>query len=711
MAIIGTLRSKMGTWVVVFVFVAITAFILGDLFSGNSSILSWGRNSVGEIGGKEISNDEYQAAIQEQETNYRLNFGREPGEREMLGIRQQAWDLLVARYAIFPEFKKVGVTVTQDEVVDMIVGKNIDQNVKNAFTNQQTGEFDRARVSAYLNELKNPPSADNPQAQAMWQEQRVRWDLFEKNLVPSRERIKYENLLLKTNYVTTAEAEREYHMNTDVAEVKYVYVPYYAISDSAATVSDNDLTAYYNKNKERYKTEATRDIKYVAIQVTASAADSAAVKEDLARDVAEFKTTTEDSVYAASRSEGENSYGKYNIGSLPAFINKEDLVKGNVIGPFLDGDIYKVVKVSDVTTDTVYSARARHILIKWTDTSDAAKAAAKEQARNILKDIKGGADFAAQAAQFGTDGTKTRGGDLGWFSAGAMVKPFENAVFAATKTGVLNDVVETDFGYHIIDVTNTKTNAAYELAIIERQIAPSDATINEAYRKAETFANDLSGVSDFEARAKEQGFTVLEARNISAGDRRIGTIGEARQIVQWLFREGKEGKVSQFDLQDQNVVVVMTGEISKGYKPLDMVKDDITPAVRNEVKGKQIVEKLNGLKGSLEEIASAFGSDANVYSSSDLKLSSSAMPTVGFDPQAVGLAFSLENGKRSKPFAGENGVVLIEMQNKTIAPNIEDFSPYRTQIEQNIQGRAGFSIGEALKEQADIVDKRYKFNY
>ncbi len=500
-------------------------------------------------------------------------------------------------------------------------------------------------------------------------------------------------------------------MATDVAEVKYVYVPYYAIKDSAAVVTDSDLSAYYNKNKERYKTEATRDIKYVAIQVTASAADSAAVKEDLARDVAEFKNTTEDSVYAASRSEGENSYGKYNIGSLPAFINKEDLVKGNVIGPFLDGDIYKVVKVSDLTTDTVYSARARHILIKWTDTSDAAKAAAKEQARNILKDIKGGADFAVQAAQFGTDGTKTRGGDLGWFSAGAMVKPFENAVFSATKTGLLNDVVETDFGYHIIDVTNTKTNAAYELAIIERQIAPSDATINEAYRKAETFANDLSGVSDFEARAKEQGLTVLEARNISAGDRRIGTIGEARQIVQWLFREGKEGKVSQFDLQDQNVVVVMTGEISKGYKPLEMVKDDITPAVRNEVKGKQIVEKLNSLKGSLEEIASAFGSDANVYSSSDLKLSSSAMPTVGFDPSAVGLAFSLENGKRSKPFAGENGVVLIEMQNKTIAPNIEDLSLYRSQIEQNVQGRAGFSIGEALKEQADIVDKRYKFNY
>lgn len=710
MAIIGTLRSKMGTWVVVFVFVAITAFILGDLFSGNSSILSWGRNSVGEIGGKEISYDEYQAVIREQENNYILNFGREPGEREMTGIRQQAWDLLVARHAVFPEFEKVGVNVTIEEEEDMIMGKNVDENVKMAFTNQQTGEFDRNRVVAYLRDLRNPPPGDNPQAQAMWQEQKVRWETFQKNLKPSRERIKYENLLIKSNYITAAEAEREYHAQTDVAEVKYVYVPYYAISDSAAQVTDSDLSAYYNKNKERYKTEATRDIKYVAIAVTASAADSAAVKEDLAADVTEFQRTTEDSVYAASKSEGQTPYGKYNIGSLPALINKADLTAGNVIGPFLDGEIYKVVKVSKITTDTVYSARARHILIKWTDTSAPAKETAKEQARAILKDIKGGADFAAKAMEFGTDGTKTRGGDLGWFSAGAMVKPFENAVFAASKTGVLNDVVETDFGYHIIDVTNTKTNEAYELAIIERQIAPSDATINEAYRKAETFAADLSGVEDFEARAKEQGLTVLEAKNISAGDRRIGTIGEARQIVQWLFRDAKEGKVSQFDLQDQNVVAVMTDEVSKGYKPLDAVKADITPAVRNEVKGKLISEKLNGLKGTLEEIATGFGSDANVYSSSDLKLSSNAMPTVGFDPQAVGLAFSLENGKRSKPFAGENGVVVIEMQNKTIAPNITDFSIYKTQLEQGSQNRISFNIGEALKDKAEIVDKRYKFN-
>ena len=202
-----------------------------------------------------------------------------------------------------------------------------------------------------------------------------------------------------------------------------------------------------------------------------------------------------------------------------------------------------------------------------------------------------------------------------------------------------------------------------------------------------------------------------EAKSISAGDRRIGTLGEARQIVMWLFRDASTGKISQvYDLQDQNVVAIMTGEVKKGYKPLSQVKEEITPAVRNEVKSKTIIEKLNGLKGTtLEEVASGFGSDANVYTSSDLRLSSNSLPTVGFDPQAVGTAFSLENGKRSKPVAGDNGVVIVELQSKTIAPAIADYSNYKTQLEQNSQNRSSFSIAEAIKEKSEIEDKRYKF--
>ena len=701
MALIGTLRNKMGTWVVVFVFVAISAFILGDIFSGNSSILNWGRNSVGEIAGRDISYDEFQSVIREREANYFLQLGREPGEREMPAVRQQAWDLLIARHAIESEFAKVGIEVTDDELVDMISGTNIDPSIKQAFTNPETGEFDRSRLGTYINSLKTMPANSDA---------RVRWELFQRDLKPGRERIKYENLLIKSNYITNAEAEREYHVQTDVAEIKYLYVPFYAVGDSAVNVTDNDLKAYYNKNIERYKTEESRDIKYVSIPVEPSSEDTLAVREDLARYAAEFRTTQDDSTYAAANSEGQNPYSKYTPATLPSFINRDSLIQGKVIGPFLDANTYKVAKISKIFNDTVYSARAKHILIKWADPSEASKKEARDKAQNILKDIRGGADFSAKAREFGTDGTASRGGDLDWFTSGQMVKPFETAVFSVNKPGLLNNLVETEYGYHIIEVTNPKTNTAYNIAVIERAIMPSDATLNEAFRKAEAFASDLSDLEDFVARAKEQGLVVLEGRNILAGDRRIGTIGEARQVVQWLFRDASEGKISQvFDLQDQNVVAIMTGEVKKGYKPLASARDEIMPAVRNELKGKVIIEKLNGLKGSLDEIKTAYGQDANVYSSSDVKLSSNSLPTVGFDPVAVGLSFSLENAQRSNPHAGENGVVIIELTNKTIAPSITDYSVYKTQLDQGNINRSSVGVAEAIKEHADIVDERYKF--
>jgi peptidyl-prolyl cis-trans isomerase D len=709
MALIGTLRNKMGTWVVIFVFVAIVAFILNDLL-GNNSVL-FNNNAVGEIAGSSISLEEYQQAVQEREANYMLNFGRKPGDRELTTLRQQAWELLILRHAIRKQFDKVGVKVTTDEIEDMIWGKNVDENIKQTplFTNPSTGAFEKARVVRYLNEFNSPPPAD-PQSQAMWQEQRARWEIFQRDLAPGRERVKYENLLIKTDYVTTAEAEQEYHNQTDVAEVKFVYVPYYAVSDSAVEVSDGDLKAYYDKHKERFKTEETRDIKFVTFPVIPSADDTLAIIDEMKRVATELAQTEDDSAFAVSNTDGQAAYQKYNIGTLPAFVNKDNLKKGTVLGPFLDGGAYKVVKVSAISTDTVASARASHILIKPADNTEASKKAAKEKARSILKEIKNGADFAAKAREHGTDGTATRGGDLGWFPSGQMVKPFENAVFGATKPGLLNDVVETDFGYHIINVTNTKDKAAYYLAIVERQITPSDATTNEAFRKAETFASDLSGVDEFIKRAQEANLNVQETKNITAGERRVGTLGDARQVVQWLFRDASVGKVSDvLDQKDEYVIAVMTAETSKGYRPLDVVKEEIRPEVIKQVKAKTIIEKLKDQKGTLEEIANAYGNDAAVYSSSDLKMSSSSLPTAGADPTAVGVAFSLENGKRSKPFAGESGVLIMELQNKTIAPTIADYSAYKLPIQQNAQNRSSFNIAEAIKENADIVDKRYKF--
>lgn len=709
MALIGTLRNKMTKWVVGFVAVAIGAFVLNDLFGNGPTAVFGNENTVGEIAGSSISLKEYQDAIQMRENNYIMNFGRQPGDREKPLLQQQAWEYLIAQKAIKPEFERLGVRVTSDEIWDMIQGKNVDEGVKNSFLDS-AGNFDRAQLMQYIQQAEEIPT--DPNLLAMWQQGNYRWTTFKNDLELGRERIKYENLLIKTNYVTKAEAERDYHSQNDVAEVKYVYVPFFAISDSAITVSDADLRAYYNRTKSKYKAEQMRSLNYVAFPIVASAEDSLQLREDLKTLAEGFKTTPDDSLYASTNTEGNEPFTKYNVSNLPPTLadQKDNLVVGTVFGPILEGDSYKVIKIVKIGRDTVGTAKASHILIRWDDESDAAKKTAKEKARKILAEIKAGASFAAKAREHGTDGTASQGGDLGWFSSGGMVKPFEDAVFGAKKTGVLSDVVETQFGYHLIDVTGVVDYTSYSVATIEFSITPSEETQNAAFLKAQNYAADLSGVKEFDERAKAQNLVVNQANNIRTNDRRLNDLGDARQIITWLFRDGKVGKVSEVqELPSDYIVAVMTSETNEGVRSFEAVKDEITPAVRNELKGKKIIETLKTKTGTLEELASAFGADATVASSSDLKFNSNTLPSVGLDPVAVGKIFALENGKRSEPFVGENGVLVAELQNKTVAPALGDYSMFKTQLKQSLDGRSSMGIAEAIKTAAGIEDKRYKF--
>lgn len=695
----------MTKWVVGLVAVAMAAFILGSDFLGNGAQSFLGLdNSVGEIAGNSVSIEEYQAAIQETENNYAMSLNRRPTDAELPTIRQQAWDLLIARKAINPEFEKVGVIVTGDEEWDMIQGKNVDEGIRNAFRDS-LGRFDRARLMQQLQVFKNFP-AGSPQ--------RAQWDIYRANLSPARARLKYEALLLKSNYITQAEAERNYHESSDVAEVKYLYVPFFAVSDSSVTVTDADITAYYNKNKDKYRSQVTRSLSYVVFPETATAADSAAIRKGLEDLAQSFRQAENDSLFAVTNNTNPNAGGwnEYNASNLPTGLQAtlSTLKPGEVVGPFLEGDTYKLVKLVRTTTDTASFSRASHILFRASDNTDKAKAEAKDKARKVLADIKAGADFAAKASEFGSDGTSTSGGDLGWFGKGAMVKPFEKAVFGAAKEGLLNDVVETDFGYHIIKVTGLRNNTKYVVASIEEPVTPSDETRNDVYRKADEFANNLSGTEAFKEKAQKQGLQITEANNLAPAERRMGNLGDARSLISWAYREGSIGKVSETQqIGDQWVVAVLTAESEEGYRSLDKeLKETITPLAKKQLIGKIIADKLKNSKDDLQKLASQFGADAIVQTNSDLRLNSNSMISVGLDPVAVGKAFSVEAGKRSAPIIVENGVLVVEGIRKSVAPDVADLSSYKNQLLQLLNSRSSFTIGEALKNAAKIEDKRYR---
>lgn len=691
----------MGKVVVGLISFAILSFVLTDLLTQNSIFFGDNDSSVGEIAGEKVDVKEYQDIVNRLTENYRNNFGRGPGTTELNSLREQAWQLLIVEKAYEKEYQEVGLTVSSDELVDMVQGKNISPDIQQIFTNPQTGQFDRDRLIQTLSQMNQTPQG------------RAQWNTFEQSLIPARKRIKFDNLMVKTNAVSVEEGKREYQDQTAVAEVKYVYVPTYAVSDSLVKVSDSELNAYLSEHSDAYKVDWSKSIKYVSFSIAASPEDSLYIRDELRDIIEEFREEESDSIYARANSDADNYYMTYNLSDLPDIL-KSNLVilkPGDVIGPYLDNNTYALYKISSIIDDTVAYARASHILIKWDEETDESKAIARAEANSILRELRAGGDFAELAKDNSKDGgSAINGGDLGWFDNNTMVEEFNDAVFNANSTGLIPRLIETQFGYHIITVTEKPTYTKYKIASIARLIDASDATRDKAFREADLFAGTSGNESEFLANAKKDNYVALEADDINQNDANIIRVGYARQVVSWLFNQGEVGMVSPvYELDNTYLVALVTNEIEEGTANLESVKPEVTFKVKEEKKSDIIVEKLKTLSGSLEEIASAYGDDANVYSSSDLLMSSFSLPTVGKAPEAVGSIFGLNSGERTKPIRTENGVVIVEVLNVTPAPEIADYSAYILSIQQSRSNRDPFYLTELIKEKAEIVDKRYKF--
>jgi len=702
MALINTLRNKMGKIVVFTISASILAFIAGDLLGPNSTLLGGNAIDVGEIAGQTVSLQEYQYKIDVMSADYRSNYGQSPNSDAMFNIRQQAWDALINEKAFYSYFDELGIEVTEDEIWDMTQGKNVDPTIKSSFVDQNTGEFDRERVIQFLKELSNQP----PQAQQAWFS-------FERNLAPNRRMNKFQNLFLKTNYASTSEGEREYFNSSTSADVRYVYVPFTSIADSTIEVTDGMLREYLSKNESRYIQDEYRSISYVVFDVTPSMDDTLDVIQELESMEGDFTRSQNDSIFARANTDGTSPFLSYSPDLLPDPLQRTigELSPGDVVGPELFNGRYVIYKLSAIEENDKFTAKARHILIKWDDETNAAKAEAERRANEIIKDIRGGEDFAEMARIHSADGSASSGGDLGWFPEGRMVAPFQKAVFDASETGLITRPIESDFGYHIIDVTGLKTNASYKIASVERDVTPSDETRDNVFREASMFTAENSNLEEFQASAARNGLTISTAEKIGKNDRRINTITNARGIVTWIYNTADVGDISDdvFELDDQYVVVVVTGSQSEGSAKISTVKDEITKKVRDKEKANAIISKLQSQTGTLDEVAATYGKQATVYTMPNLKLSGNALTGVGLAPEAVGRIFAMDVNETSEPFAVDNGVVLIEVQSLTRPDGLEDYETYQGQVAQRRSARITYSVSQAMREFADIEDERYRF--
>ncbi|MFC5410025.1 peptidylprolyl isomerase [Larkinella bovis] len=701
MALINKIREKSGLAVGI-IAVSLILFIVGGDLLGSQSLFSGQDQNVGEIAGQKISYQEFNAKVDEARAGYEQQTGRPASEQDQVQLRDQAWNQFILDIAYQKEYDALGLAVTKEELVDMVQGNYISPAIRQTFTDPKTGVFDKNAVINYLKSLKTLPP-----------EQQMAWANFEKNLSADRMRTKYENLLRLSSFVTTAEAQKEYQAQNSRADAKFLLVPYYSVADTTVKVTDSQLQEYLDKHKDEYKSINSRTIQYVTFPVAPSKEDSTALYEQIKTLARGLAAAPNDSSYARMNSDVQAPL-YMTLGEMPEQLKATvgTFAPGGVYGPYKEGNTYFIYKYSGQKKDTSYTVRASHILIRSAG-GDSAKAAARARAEGILKQIQGGASFEVMAQTNSADGSSQQGGDLGYFkNNNQMVKPFQDAVFGFNGTGLIPRLVETDFGFHIIKITEPKTNTLYRISTIGKTIMPSQATRDEVYRKAEQFATESKTKAEFDENAKkDKTLVIATAERIPENATSVNALGSARELVRWAFNDDTDlnDVSSAIEVDDQYVVAVLTGETSEDESTVDAFRQELTTKVRNQVKAEQIIAKLSNASGTLEAIAQKYGAGALVETVPDVNLANGFLKSAGVDPLAVGKIFGLKAGKRSKPFAGDAGVLIVETTTTTPAPAVADYTIYKNQLQQNASSRVGFMINEAIRDNSKIKDRRAKF--
>ena len=702
MALIKQIRQRTGLAIGVIAGGLILFLLGGDLLSPNSSLLNSNQNIVGEIAGEDISYEEYVQKVEEFRIGFQQRSGRAPSEVEIFSVREQAWQAMIVEKVFKEEYEKLGLEISDEELVDMVQGKNIVAELRQQLVNPQTGQFDKTQLVSFLQSLEGA----DPIQQASWAQQ-------EQLFADSRLRIKYDNLLATAEYATSAEAEAAYKAENSIADISHLFVPFYAVADSAITLEESELKAYLNKNQEKFKTGNTANLEYVSFSILPSGFDSAAVIAEITELTEELRVAENDSAFVIRNSESQFPFFNYSPGTdLPVSLtsNVGEIVKGETYGPFVTSNSsYVSYKVTD-KYDGTPRMRASHILFSTEGLDEATKASVKLQAETVLNDIQANGGFEMAARQYGQDGSAQNGGDLGWFAKDEFVEEFAAATYAMRSPGLINRLVETEYGYHIIEVTEMPKTEYTKIATLELELVASDETRNEAFRNADAFAAESGNRNEFTEKATEQGYRIVQANNVDAQSRNLNNIQSAREVIRWAFSEASEDEVSPvFELDQTYLVVSLVNKKEEGDAELEDVREQVELQVRNEKKANYITEQLK-TKSTLEEMQALFPDAASINSTPDLKLSSSVIPGVGFAPAAIGAVFGLANsGDLTDPIHEDIGIIVAKLNNLTPAGEIGDYTGYQNQLTQSASQRTTYQIMMALQDIADVKDYRYKF--
>ena len=702
MGLMNYLRNRAGTVIVVFIGFAIVAFLLGDVINYGTPFWARHQNQVGSINGEAIDINTFNAQVDQTSEMFRQQMGGGTLNPQMKSWAvQQVWSQYLNRELLKSEIEQIGLSVGKTELNDLVQGENPSMQIQQAFYNPQTGMFDRDQLNAFIAQVNMLPAGHEAHAQ---------WEAMLQNIIDERLSSKYTDLVSNSIYVTSLEANDAYGQRNKLANFEYVLLDYQSVSDSSVTITDQDYQAYYNENKGLFKNpEETRSLEYVVFNASPTAQDTARVLttvEELKAQLAETKT---DSLFAAVNSDTKYPYVFRKQGELGPGLDTLvfGAATGSTVGPILSNGRFEIAKVveSVVGPDSV---KASHILLN--PVTEGGMEQTRAKADSIKGLIESGENFAALAIQFSADeGSKINGGELGTFGRGMMVPPFEEAAFNARPGAVV--IATSQFGVHIIKVEDQIGSSRFvKAAIIDKQITSGRETLEAAYQQATQFFGEI-GNTDFQEAATQQGLEVLNVDNISAMETTFLGTEVPRELVRWAF-EADKGDITDKIHESENhyVVAKLTGIHEKGQLPLADVKSEIESVVRNRVKAKQLIAKIeeaaNGAT-DLSQIAQKLG--ATIDTATNIVMANPVIPGVAQENTVVGTVFGLQPKQPSKPIRGNQGVYVAQVSSFVNPEAPTDLTAQKQQLSQAISQRIWSLAFRALQDKADVVDNRARF--
>lgn len=718
MTALGKIRSK-GILLIIIIGLGLFAFIAEEAFRSCNGIKGQNSQQIGEVLGEKIYVQDFQKLLEEYQDAMKLTMRTDNLSEDQLNqLKDQVWQQLVSERVMKEDCKKLGLTVTEDELQNVLNDGTNQLLTQTPFVNQQTGRFDVSILKQFIDAYRKAEASNNSQQLDQMRPAYNYWLFVEKNLRTQLLAQKYQSLLANCVLSNNVEAKMAFNEENEEAQIQLASIAYNTIKDADIKVTDEELKAKYEELKPAFRQQQeTRDVKMVDVQVKASATDRSQLQKDMAGYQKQLAAAA-DPTQVVSKSGSMIQYiglpvsGKA-FQQYPDIASKIDSMAVGTTGVVENtkDNTYNIVRILS-RTEFPDSVEFRQIQVGG-KTLEAARASAD----SIQKALAAGGDFQAIAKRYGQDSTTT------WFT-GAMYEQAttmsqdNRAYIEALLNGAVGSTqnVELTQGNVVIQVLNRKAMKSKAVAaVIKKEIRFSDNTYSKAYNRFSQFVTQSqASLADLQKHATKFGYTVQDLNDFATSSHTVGNVGGSgiRDAIKWIF-EAKEGQVSQlFEAGKENdhlLVLCMTKIHPQGYRPWDdaQVKEILKREVIRDKKAEMIMAKLKGVNS----IAAAQAKGAKVSTVNQITFAAPAFiqATGAAEPALSGAVAATAQGKFcSAPVKGNAGVYVFQVVKKQMRP-----AKYNE--EQQIQmcrQRAMQYMGNFMQDLvfgAGVVDNRYIF--